>query len=148
MASVVAIHLRPSPRAPVVEVASAVAREGRGLDGDHAHGGARQLTLLSLEDWTRACSELGASLDPGGRRANVVVEGLALAETVGRHVRIGRILLEITGITHPCSNMDAFQPGLRKALKPEGRGGVHGRILLGGVLARGDPVELLPRAEE
>jgi MOSC domain-containing protein YiiM len=44
--------------------------------------------------------------------------------------------------------MDALRPGLRRALEPEGRGCVHRRILRGGVIAPGDPVELIGQAAE
>jgi catechol 2,3-dioxygenase-like lactoylglutathione lyase family enzyme len=44
--------------------------------------------------------------------------------------------------------MDRFHRGLRKALEPQWRGGVSCRVLAGGTVQRGDPVELIgaPRA--
>lgn len=138
------IFLRPSTRTPVREVAQVTALAGVGLDGDHAHGGKRQVTLLSIEGWAEACADLGgADLSPGGRRANLLVEGVDLGAAIGQRLRVGPIEVEVMGETKPCQLMDDVQVGLMDALKPRVRAGVYGKILTGGVLRPGDPVEVL-----
>lgn len=143
-ATVRAIWLRPGARIPPVAVARANAIAGRGLDGDHAGGGKRQITLLAEEAWAAACRELGRDLDPCVRRANVLVAGLDLAATIGRTLAIGDVRLEVLGETRPCELMDdAGRTGLMRALQSGRRGGVYGRILVGGELRTGDACHLV-----
>jgi MOSC domain-containing protein YiiM len=136
------IFLRPSARTPAQEAATAAAHPGAGLEGDHAGGGARQVTLISLESWRAACAELGREISPAGRRANLVVEGVNLAAAVGKNLTIGGVSIGIVGETRPCRLMEDYHPGLQRALDPDCRGGVYGRVLTGGSLSVGDPVEI------
>lgn len=143
-ATVRAIYLRPGARIPPVAVAQANAITGRGLDGDHAGGGKRQITLLASEAWALACRELGRELDPSVRRANVLVDGLDLAATIGRTLAIGDVRIEVLGETRPCELMDdGGRTGLMRALQKDRRGGVYGRILVGGEVRTGDVCRLL-----
>lgn len=143
MGSLVAIASREKVRTPMVEVRQAevsletgVARDARGKPGD------RQVTVVSREAWQRACQALGETVPWTLRRANLLVEGVELAETIGRRIRIGPVVLEVTEETEPCENMDRQHPGLRKALEPEWRGGVTCRIVEPGSISIGDPVAL------
>ncbi len=143
MGSLVAIASREKVRTPMVEVRQAevsletgVARDARGKPGD------RQVTVVSREAWQRACGALGETVPWTKRRANLLVEGVELAETIGRRIRIGPVVLEVTEETEPCENMDRQHPGLRKALEPEWRGGVTCRIVEPGSISIGDPVAL------
>jgi MOSC domain-containing protein YiiM len=43
--------------------------------------------------------------------------------------------------TDPCPRMDAQHPGLTAALLPEWRAGVCCRVLKGGAIRSGDPVQ-------
>lgn len=141
------IFLRPSARAPVREVAEATAVAGVGLEGDHAHGGRRQVTLLSVEGWREACEALGgADLSPGARRANLRVEGVDLGASIGRRLRVGPAAVEVTGEAEPCQRMDDVQAGLMDALGPRVRAGVYGVLVSGGPLRPGDPVEVVAAA--
>lgn len=143
-----AIYLRPSARAPVKRVASAEAVAGRGLAGDHAGGGRRQVSLMSREAWADSCADLGAPrLDPGGRRANLLIEGLPLAAGIGKRIAVGPCLIAVVAELAPCRLMDDFRPGLRGALKPDCRGGVYGRIVRGGALRVGDAVTIVSETE-
>lgn len=143
----VRIFLRPSARTPVREVAEVTALEGVGLDGDHAHGGKRQVTLLSVAGWAEACEALGAgALPPEGRRANLLVEGVDLHAALKRRLRVGSVEVEVLGETRPCQLMDDVQVGLMDALRPRLRAGVYGRIVRGGPLRVGDAVEVFEAA--
>lgn len=144
MGTVEAIFLRPAARLPVRSVARAEAVADQGLDGDHAVGGKRQVTVLSLEAWRDACAELGRPLDPAVRRANIVVSGLDLAQSIGRVLRVGGALVDVRGETRPCELMDDDgRIGLDAALRKSLRGGVFGSIRRGGELRVGDDAELL-----
>ena len=139
-ARIEALFLYPRTRAEAVPVAEAVALKGTGLDGDHDRHPSRQLTVISSEAWKVANAELGTDLPPQTRRANVVVSGVSLAETRGRRLRLGPVLLEINGETDPCQRMEEAYAGLRAALTPEWRGGVFGHIVEDGPLRVGDDV--------
>jgi MOSC domain-containing protein YiiM len=144
MGKLLQIWLRPSARTPVRAVPRAEAVAGQGLEGDHAGGGKRQVTLIAREAWADALRELGgAPLDASARRANLLVEGLELGAAIGRRLRVGPIELQVEGETRPCGLMDDARPGLRDALAPACRGGVYARILAGGPLQVGDEVALL-----
>ena len=142
VATVTRIFLRPSARTPVKEVQSAEAVRGRGLEGDHSGGGNRQVTLIAEERWADACSELGEELSPAGRRANVVVRGIPLAEAIGHELQVGPVRLKVIGETRPCRLMDDFSQGLQSALDPDCRGGVYGRVVEGGEIEVGASVSI------
>lgn len=134
-----AIYVRPAARLPVRQVEAATAVAGVGLDGDHAGGGRRQVTLLSREAWDAACAEFGRPLDPALRRANLLVSGVDLGACLGRTLRIGDVVIDVTGETRPCELMDQDgRVGLCAALRPEWRGGVFGTVRAGGTLRVGD----------
>lgn len=117
--------------------------QDQGLDGDHAQGGRRQVTMLEAARWQEVCKELGTALDPGARRANLVLEGVDLQALRGRCLRIGAALIEVLGETTPCGLMDRACKGLGDALAPDWRGGAYGRILEGGEISVGDVVSQL-----
>ena len=83
--------------------------------------------------------DAGAALPWVTRRANLLVEGTAVPRE-GDRLAIGDLLLEVTGKTQPCQLMDAAFRGLRKALKPDWRGGVCCRVLAGATIRLGDQV--------
>lgn len=141
---IAAIALRPKRYEPLVPVEAANAVEGRGLDGDHTTSANRGITLVSAEQWKATETELGMSLPWTMRRANLLIEGVgSMEDWVGQRVAIGGIEVEVTGITHPCERMEQAQPGLLKALGPDGRGGLLVKILKGGTINVGDTVELV-----
>jgi MOSC domain-containing protein YiiM len=113
---------------------------GRGIVGNANQGGRRQVTILEAERWAEATGELGATLDPAARRANLVVTDLRLAGTRGRILAIGPCRLRILGETRPCERMDEALPGLRKAMDPDWRGGAFAEVLEDGEIAVGDSV--------
>lgn len=136
-----AIFLRPGARLPTKSVTSATAIAGVGLDGDHAQGGRRQVTLLAREAWDTACAELGRTVDPAARRANLLVSGIDIGACIGRSLRIGEVVVDVLGETRPCELLDDDgRIGLCAALRPARRGGVHGTLRNDGTLRVGDMV--------
>lgn len=137
-----AIWLKRAHRGPMDAVGAALAVPGQGLAGSVGRSSRRQITILEREAWTRCVASLNSDADPKGRRANVLVSGVSLANTRGRVLRIGNVRVAIGGETTPCERMDEVVPGLREALKPNWGGGVFGKILDEGTIAVGDEIVL------
>jgi MOSC domain-containing protein YiiM len=113
---------------------------GRGLVGNADRGGRRQVTLISEERWRELMAEVGATLGPDARRANLVISSIDLENTRGRVVRIGSCRLRIGGETRPCEQMEDAAPGLQEAMRARWGGGAFAEVVEGGPIAVGDPV--------
>jgi MOSC domain-containing protein YiiM len=139
------IGLRPAPRAPMQVVASVRAEAGRGLIGDRyaeSPGTKRQVTLIQAEHLAVIARLSGhVSIPPEWLRRNLLISGINLLALKDRPFRIGAVLLEGTGLCHPCTRMEAvLGPGGYNAMR--GHGGITARVLEGSELAIGD--ELTP----
>jgi MOSC domain-containing protein YiiM len=135
------IATRPAKRKAMIAHATSVIHTEAGLDGDFGRRpGRAQVTVLSEEAWRAAGDQIGAVLPWTMRRANLLVAGIPLQPLAGSRIVIGDVILEVTSETYPCYRMDEAHAGLRKALTPEGRGGVRCRVLSGGSIAAGDQV--------
>jgi MOSC domain-containing protein YiiM len=117
---------------------AAALEAGRGLVGNADRGGRRQVTLISEERWRELMAEVGATLGPEARRANLVISSIDLENTRGRVLRIGSCRLRIGGETHPCEQMEAAAAGLQKAMRVHWGGGAFAEVLEGGEIAVGD----------
>ena len=135
-----AIWLKRAHRGKMDPVQHAELIPGQGVVGSVDRSRRRQVTLLERENWEQALAEVGGSADASGRRANLLVSGIALAETRGKLLRIGETLLSIGGELTPCERMDDVHPGLQAALRPAWRGGVFAQVLEGGAVTVGDRV--------
>jgi MOSC domain-containing protein YiiM len=140
--TVVAIHLAAEHGAPVVPVASAAARAGKGLAGDRhffpagdADAG-EALTLVEEE----VVGEVG--LPPGATRRQVTVRGVRLNELIGRRFRVGEVECLGVEICEPCLTLERnTRPGIIKDLVH--RGGLNADILSDGTISVGDEVATL-----
>jgi MOSC domain-containing protein YiiM len=113
----------------------------------------RQITIMAREDWEAALFDLEAEHDHSElpwtvRRANLLVEGIRLPRAKGALLRIGGVLLEVTGQTNPCHRMEEAQPGLLSALNPDWRGGVTCRVREGADISLGDAVAIVHAPKE
>lgn len=147
----IGIARRDARRAPMQEIAGGLISVDAGLEGDFkgARYPHRQITILECQSWRAALTEISAPSVPWtARRANLLVEGVVLSRAKGGLIRVGPVDLEVTAQTYPCARMEQAQSGLLAALAKDWRGGVTCRVLLGGRIRLGDPVELLVRPPE
>ena len=76
MGKLVGIAVRSKSRAPMQKLDAAQITTQQGVAGDfRGRPGARQVTLMSNEAWSKACALLDRQVDWTVRRANLLVEG-------------------------------------------------------------------------
>ncbi len=140
------VLLRPAYRQPVQRVEQVRAIENLGLEGDHKTfskrpDSKRQVTLIQLEHLAVIAALANGEAKVEQLRRNLVVSGINLLALKEARFYIGEVLLEGTGLCHPCSRMEeALGKGGYNAVR--GHGGLTARVLSGGVLRLGDPVYL------
>ena len=139
------------PKHPVAEARVTT----RGVAGDRQrnrlfHGGPdRAVSLYALER-IEALQREGHPIVPGSTGENVTVEGIDWARVVpGAQLRLGEVLLEVTGWAHPCKNIrpsfaDADSTRVSQKLHP-GWSRAYARVLREGSVRVGDAVELASR---
>jgi len=82
------------------------------------------------------------NLSPGIIRENVTTSGLNVnGLEIGQKLRVGETRLEVSAVCAPCDHMERVRPGLQKEIW--GRRGMLCRVLEGGIIRRGDPIEKL-----
>jgi len=141
-----AIGLSPRRRAAMQSVTQAELITDGGILGDHHawRGGKRQVTLIQFEHLAVVAALTGrADLSFSVLRRNLVISGINLLALKNKQFRIGAVLLEGTGLCHPCSRMEEnLGAGGYNAMR--GHGGLTARVLEGGLIRVGDTVICLP----
>jgi MOSC domain-containing protein YiiM len=136
-----AIWIKRMHRGPMDARSSAKLIPGTGFEHNADRGGRRQVTLLEAERWAQMMSALNSDLDPSTRRANLLVEGIDLAGSRGKTLRVGNCTIRIRGETRPCERMEEALPGLRQTMSAPWYGGAYGDVVKGGSISIGDEVE-------
>ena len=140
--------------------------EGLGVEGD-AHLGATvkhrsrvardptqpnllQVHLIHAEllDELRAA---GFDVHPGYLGENVTTRGVdLLGLPVGTRLHLGGAVVEVTGLRNPCSQLDAFQPGLTAAVLARDadgnlvrKAGIMAVVAAGGEVRPGDEIRVV-----
>lgn len=111
--------------------------------GDDAHAGAwhRQVSLLAYEK-VADFKARGADIDNGAFGENLVVEGIDLSNLpLGTRLRSGEVELELTQIGKECHARCAIYHQMGDCIMP--REGVFCRVITGGTLAPGDPLDVI-----
>jgi MOSC domain-containing protein YiiM len=137
------IAVRSASRAPMQERQEVKVTIEQGIREDYRGSGLRQVTFISVEQWQETIKELDVDLPWHTRRANLLIEGIDLPDTVGEQIRIGDCLFTIYGETEPCQRMEELQAGLQQALRPALRAGVWGKVVEGGTLRVGESVRVI-----
>jgi MOSC domain-containing protein YiiM len=138
------IGIRPARGETMEALDSVAVKPGKGLEGDRFKGretSKRQVTLIQKEHLhaIASCAQQDA-IAPDVFRRNIVVSGLNLLALKDKRFRIGGVVLEYTGLCHPCSKMEtAIGPGGYNAMR--GHGGITTRVVEGGDISLGDEVQ-------
>ncbi|OZB12437.1 MAG: MOSC domain-containing protein [Marinobacter sp. 34-60-7] len=138
------IGIRPARGEPMQALDRVAITPGKGLEGDRFEGrdtSKRQVTLIQQEHLLAIESCLHReAIAPEVFRRNLVVSGLNLLALKGKQFRIGSVVLEYTGLCHPCSKMEtALGPGGYNAMR--GHGGITTRVVMAGEVSLGDKVQ-------
>jgi len=117
-----------------------------GLEGDrHAGRAERQVSILNAETVTEL-AQAGMPVEPGVLGENITVEGVPVMQLPdGTRMRIGEAELEITGDRPACRELLEVHANALKALV--GRTGKMARVVRGGIVRPGDPIELVGEAD-
>lgn len=127
------------------EIPQALFIENFGIEGDgHAGEWGRQVTCLDRSSQLKANREHNLLTGPGDFAENVLIEGIVLGKLpVGSTIRLGdEVVLEVTQIgkeDHPSIVTITFGVSL---LPYEG---LFCRVVRGGIVKKGDAVEITPR---
>lgn len=136
MASVLHLFRAPKRSLPMEELSEIRAVEGSGFQGcAHARlGSKRQLLLVDQETLD------AMNLCPGIIRENITTQGLNVNGLApGQQLQVGATRLEVSAVCTPCNQLEKIRPGLRRELW--GRRGMLCRVVEGGTIRRGDPIE-------
>jgi MOSC domain-containing protein YiiM len=113
------------------------------LQGDRFSGTAlskRQVTLIQAEHLAVIAALLQRdAILPALLRRNIVVRGINLLALKTKTFRVGEALLEMSGLCHPCSKMETIL-GLGGYNALRGHGGITAKVVLSGLIKRGDKV--------
>jgi MOSC domain-containing protein YiiM len=127
------------------EVPAANLIENYGIENDgHAGDWGRQVTCLSLQSVFHSNNANNLRMGPGDFAENLLIDGMDLSKLhIGRRLRLGRdAILEVTQIgkeDHPSIVSRTFGVSL---LPSEG---LFCRVIKGGKIKKGDPVEIVMR---
>ena len=138
------LSIRPERRGMVQSLEEVDATEEDGLIGDHYSSTIRnrQVTLIQKEHLDAVANILQKEIDPALTRRNIVVSGVNLLAFKDFQFQIGEVILETTGLCHPCSRMEEnFGPGGYNAMR--GHGGITAKVIKGGKIKTGDSVRLI-----
>ncbi len=140
------IGIRPARKQTLLTPENIMADSTQGLVGDRYSGRSdkRQVTLFQQEHIQAIESYTGKSISPEIFRRNLLVQGINLLSLKDQTFQIGEASLQLTGLCHPCSQMEqALGIGGYNAMR--GHGGITARVVSGGIMKLGDNVTVLAK---
>lgn len=144
MGIITSLQICPGHGLPMRPVEPAVLETDSGMVGcRHARPGSRRQVLLVAHETLE-----GLGLEPGTVKENITIRGIELDGLAERtRLLVGAdVELWVTGPCHPCRLMDEIRDGLQEELR--GRRGVLAWVKRGGMVRRGDRVEVRPPIPE
>jgi MOSC domain-containing protein YiiM len=165
-ATVISVHRSPLHRFSKPAEESIRLLAGLGVEGD-AHCGVtvkhrsrvernpdqpnlRQVHLVHFELFDEL-AQAGFAIRPGDIGENILTRGVALLDLpTGTRLRLGaEAVVEVTGLRHPCYQLDDFRKGLMAATLARDAGGnlirkagIMAIVLTGGIVRAGDPIAI------
>lgn len=143
------IGLRTEKRGIIQVVPAATISAESGLDNDHYVGKSkkRQVTLIQAEHLAAVGAILKKTIDPILTRRNLVVSGINILALKNCKFAIGDdVILEYTGLCHPCSRMETnLGAGGYNAMR--GHGGITAKVIQGGAIKHGDIVRFISKQD-
>jgi len=142
MSKVVGLQIAKATRLGMRGVESIEIETAAGIVGDRYHGSRhRHVSVQSASELAEATEKFGAPIDPLLTRRNITIDVGPVPTTPGHRWSIAGVELEVVRIAAPCKLLDdELGRGAKDALRR--RAGVICRVLLGGPVEIGDPVEL------
>ena len=140
--TLVSINLSAETGTRKTPVQNAELQSGHGLQTDaHAGDWHRQVSLLALESIDKM-RKAGLQVGAGDFAENLTVSGIELHSLpIGTKIKIGPALMEVTQIGKECHDRCQIFKLAGDCVMP--REGVFARVLQGGSISPGDPVEVL-----
>ena len=135
-----AIWIKRKKGGPMDQVSSATLVLGEGIAGNADKGGERQVTIMEQEVWEELMKQVGGSISPSARRANLMTSGVRLQNSEGKMLWVGACRIRIGGEATVCGRMDEALEGLRELMDEDWRGGAYGEVIEGGEISVDDPV--------
>ena len=154
--TVISIYITPEPGGVTQAVPCVNVVPGMGLEGDRyfglpgtghkRSGSGREITLIEIEALEAMERKEGLRLTPGEARRNLVTQGVALIDLVGRDFQVGSVCLRGVRLCEPCNHL-AVMTDARVLTGLTHRGGLRAEILTAGQISTGDPIRIKPVAQ-
>lgn len=151
------IHIAPAASYEMEALEEAHCVAGRGIAGDRYFDGlgtyspkpdVREVTLIEQEALDAInrndppLQDRPLTIAPADHRRNLTVFGVPLNHLVGRRFRVGDVILRGGRLNFPCKYLEELL-GLPVYLPLYNRSGLNCGIERGGIIRRGDPIELV-----
>jgi MOSC domain-containing protein YiiM len=120
------------------------------------HGGPNQALLLITSEGIGQLIAQGYPIFPGALGENLTTLGLDRRQMrIGQRYRVGEVMLEITKMRSPCSQLDVYGPSIKHAIYDAqvtagdastprwGLAGFYARVLRSGLIHPKDIIELV-----
>ena len=159
MSSIVQINISPGglPKRPIAEgFVTAECIRGDSWRNPQVHGGPNQALLLITSEGIAELVAQGYPLYYGALGENLTTAGLDRRQMrIGQRYRAGEVMLELTKLRAPCSNLDVYGPGIKQAIydaqvkagdpgSPRwGLGGFYAKVVRPGVIRPHDIITLV-----
>ncbi|AOY76632.1 MOSC domain-containing protein [Clostridium formicaceticum] len=143
MAKVVAINISQKKGEKKIPVEKAIFIENFGIEGDaHAGDWHRQVSLLAEESADKIRAAGMPEIKEGDFAENITTYGIEVSKLpIGTKLKIGETLQEVTQIGKECHQHCAIYHQVGDCVMP--REGIFTKVLKGGVVAAGDPIEIV-----
>jgi MOSC domain-containing protein YiiM len=157
--SILQINISPGgvPKGPIQEAeVTPLGIHGDSWAHPEIHGGPNQALLLITNEGTGELIGQGYPLFAGALGENLTTLGLDRRQMrIGQRYRVGQVMLEITKMRAPCTQLDVYGPSIKQAIYDAqvqagdaatprwGLAGFYARVLRGGFIRPKDIIELV-----